>query len=86
MAISIRLATSSEREICVRLLTAQLVEHNLPVDPIGIAYSGDLAVAPHSAAWLLLAELDGASVGIMLANQIVSVASSGVTFCIYAGK
>ena len=82
MAISVRRATSSDRETCVRLLTAQLVEHELPADPAGIAAGVDLAFAPHSPAWLLLAELDGTAVGIVLANQIVSVEKCGYTLWI----
>ena len=82
MAISVRRATSSDRETCVRLLIAQLVEHELPADPAGVAAGVDLAFAPHSPAWLLLAELDGAAVGIILANQIVSVEKCGYTLWI----
>ena len=82
MAISVRRVTSSDRETCVRLLTAQLVEHELPADPAGIAAGVDLAFAPHSPAWLLLAELDGKAVGIILANQIVSVEKCGYTLWI----
>ncbi len=79
MAISVRAANWGDREDCVRLLAAQLVEHNLPADPAGIGNGVDLALAPHSPAWLLLAELDNVPVGILLANQIVSVEKCGYT-------
>ena len=39
----------------------------------------ELAFTPHSLIWLLLAELDGVAVGILLANQIVSVEKGGYT-------
>jgi GNAT superfamily N-acetyltransferase len=79
MSISVRVAGPADRETCIRLLIAQLVEHTLPADPAGIAGGVDLAFAPHSPAWLLLAELDGVPVGIVLANQIVSVEKCGYT-------
>ena len=79
MSISVRVAGPADRETCIRLLTAQLVEHDLPADPAGIAGGMDLAFAPHSPAWVLLAELDGVPVGIVLANQIVSVEKYGYT-------
>ena len=79
MAISIRRATSSDREACIGLLTAQLIEHNLGADRAGVAVGVDLALAPHSPGWLLLADLDGVAVGVMLANQIVSVEKYGAS-------
>ena len=79
MAITVRAAGPADREACVGLLTAQLVEHHLPADPAGIAAGVDLALAPHSPAWLLLAEREGVPVGIVLANQIVSVEQCGYT-------
>ena len=57
VAISVRLAKRGDRETCVRLLTALLVEHSLPVDPAGIRNGVEL-FTPHSPAWLLLAGLD----------------------------
>lgn len=78
MSITVRRARPADRETCVRLLTAQLVEHDLPADPTGIGDGVDLAFAAHSA-WLLLAELHGVPVGIVLANQIVSVEKCGYT-------
>ena len=79
MSISVRTAGPADRQTCIRLLIAQLLEHELPADPAGIGGSVDFALAPHSPAWLLLAELDGAPVGIVLANQIVSVEKDGYT-------
>ena len=77
MAISIRRATSSDREACIGLLTAQLIEQNLPADRAGVVVAVDLALAPPSPGWLLLADLDGVAVGVMLANQIVSAEKYG---------
>jgi ribosomal protein S18 acetylase RimI-like enzyme len=75
--ISIRAVTGPDRDLAVRLLTAQLVEHALPADPGGIGRGIDLALEPGSPAWLLLAERSGEAVGITLANQIVSVEKYG---------
>lgn len=82
MSTSVRPARAADRETCIRLLTAQLIEHALPADPAGIAAGVDLALTPYSPAWLLLAVVDGAPVGIMLANQIVSVEKCGYTLWI----
>ena len=79
MSISVRPATPADRETCVRLLVAQLVEHDLPADSVGIGSGVDLAFIPHSPAWLLLAEVDGVAVGVVLANQVVSVEKYGYT-------
>ena len=79
MSTTVRAALPADRETCIRLLTAQLVEHALPADPAGIARGVDLALAPHSAAWLLLGERAGAPIGIVLANQVVSVEKGGHT-------
>jgi GNAT superfamily N-acetyltransferase len=78
MSLLIRPATDSDREICAKLLAAQLVEHHLEADPTGIAHGITLALAPHSPAMLLLAFQDHAPVAIFLANQIVSVEKSGL--------
>jgi GNAT superfamily N-acetyltransferase len=79
MSISVRAASLADRETCIRLLIAQLLEHDLPADQAGVGAAVDLAFAQHSPAWLLLAELDGVAVGIILANQIVSVEKCGYT-------
>jgi hypothetical protein len=79
MSISVRTASPADREVCIRLLIAQLLEHDLSADPAGIGGAVDLAFTLHSPAWLLLAELDGVAVGIILANQIVSVEKCGYT-------
>ncbi len=77
MSISVRPATPADRETCIRLLIAQLLEHELSADPVGIGGGVDLVFTPHSPAWLLVAELDGAAVGVVLANPIVSVEKYG---------
>jgi GNAT superfamily N-acetyltransferase len=73
----VRRATSADREVAHRLLTAQLVEHRLPADAAGISRGIDAALAPHSSAWLWLAERQGRPAGIFLANRIVSVEKGG---------
>jgi GNAT superfamily N-acetyltransferase len=73
----LRPATAADREVAHALLTAQLIEHALPADPEGITRGIELALAPHSCAWLWLAERGGRAVGIFLANQIVSVERAG---------
>lgn len=79
MSVSVRAANRTDRETCVRPLVAQLTEHNLPADPARVGDGVELAFTPHSLIWLLLAELDGVAVGILLANQIVSVGKGGYT-------
>jgi GNAT superfamily N-acetyltransferase len=73
MALVVRPALDTDRPSAVDLMVAQLVEHQLPADREAIASAVALALAPHSAAWLLLALRDDAPVGILLANQEVSV-------------
>jgi len=51
----------------------------LPANPDGISRGIDRALAPHSPAWLWLAERDGRAVAVFLANQIVSVERGGFT-------
>jgi ribosomal protein S18 acetylase RimI-like enzyme len=75
--LEIRFATDEDASVAVRLLTAQLVEHHLPADPAGVARGVELARLPHSPAWLLLAWRGEQAVGILLANQIVTVEKSG---------
>jgi GNAT superfamily N-acetyltransferase len=79
MSVSVRAANRTDRETCVRPSVAQLTEHNLPADPARAGDGVELAFTPHSLIWLLLAELDGVAVGILLANQIVSVGKGGYT-------
>jgi GNAT superfamily N-acetyltransferase len=73
MALVIRRALDADRPSAVDLMVAQLVEHQLPADRDAIANAVALALAPHSPAWLLLALCDGVPVGILLANQDISV-------------
>ena len=79
MPLRIRRAAPTDREAVHDLLTAQLVEHALPADPEQIGRGLDAAFRSGSPAWLLLAERDGAAVGVFLANQIVSVEKGGET-------
>ncbi len=83
MALIIRAAGPADRATAHRLLTAQLIEHHLPADPDGVAPDGvargiDIALAPHSPAWLWLAERDATPVAIFLANEIASVERGGL--------
>jgi ribosomal protein S18 acetylase RimI-like enzyme len=78
MDLVFRVAGQADREVAHRLLTAQLVEHQLPADPDGVARGIECALVPHSPAWLWLAERDGQPVAIFLANQIVSVERGGL--------
>src|SRR5256886_3856685 len=59
MELVLRPATEGDRDTAHRLLTAQLVEHRLPADPDGVARGIDLALAPHSPAWLWLGQREG---------------------------
>jgi ribosomal protein S18 acetylase RimI-like enzyme len=73
MSLTIRRAAEADRSGAVELLAAQLVEHHLAADREAIARAVDLALAPHSPAWLLLALRGGQPLGVLLANQEVSV-------------
>jgi GNAT superfamily N-acetyltransferase len=77
METTFRRATSADRDVAHRLLTAQLVEHRLPADAEGIRRGIDAALVPHSPAWLWVAEREGRAVGIFLGNRIVSVEKGG---------
>jgi len=77
MNLVLRPATSADRGTAHRLLTAQLIEHHLPADPDGVTRGIDLALAPHSCAWLWLAEREGRPAAIFLANEIASVERGG---------
>ena len=82
MSLRIRRAKPGDRTIVHALLTAQLIEHDLPADPDRIDRGLDAALRPGSPAWLRLAERDGEPVGVLLANQIVSVEKGGETLWI----
>ncbi len=78
MGLAIRTAGPADRATAHRLLTAQLIEHCLPADSDGVARGIDSALAPHSPAWLWLAERNGTPVAIFLANEIASVERGGL--------
>ena len=82
MSLRIRPAEPPDRAIVHALLTAQLVEYDLPFDPDRIDRGLDAALRAGSPAWLLLAERDSKPVGVLLANQIVSVEKGGETLWI----
>jgi GNAT superfamily N-acetyltransferase len=77
MTLRVRNAEPADRAIVHALLTAQLIEHDLPAESDRIDRGLDAAFRAGSAAWLLLAERDGKPVGVLLANQIVSVEKGG---------
>jgi ribosomal protein S18 acetylase RimI-like enzyme len=77
MTLRVRNAEPADRAIVHALLTAQLIEHDLPAESDRIDRGLDAAFRAGSAAWLLLAERVGKPVGVLLANQIVSVEKGG---------
>ena len=79
MPVRVRRATSADRSVLRGLLAAQLVEHRLAAEPERIDRGLDAVFRPGSPAWLLLAERDGAAVGVFLGNRIVSVEKGGET-------
>jgi len=78
MDLVLRRAGEVDRDVAHGLLTAQLIEHRLPADPEGVARGIDCVLAPHSPAWLWLAEREGRPVAVFLANQIASVERGGL--------
>jgi len=50
MSISVRPTTPADRETSIRLLIAQLIEHDLSADPVGTGSGVDLAFIPYSPA------------------------------------
>src|SRR6266566_1605002 len=77
MQLVIRRAVESDGEVAARLLVAQLLEHHLHAVAQGVARGIELAME-REAAWLLLASFGEESVGIFLANEIVSVEQAGI--------
>ena len=82
MTLRIRRAEPADRTTVHALLTAQMIEHGLRAEPVRIDRGLDAAFRLGSRAWLLLAERDGKPVGVLLANQIVSVEKGGETLWI----
>jgi ribosomal protein S18 acetylase RimI-like enzyme len=79
MATHVRFATAADLDSALRLLVAQLQEHQLPVDEEGMRRTLAQVTQPGASwAWLLLAERDGEPVGVCLANRILSVEWAGV--------
>jgi ribosomal protein S18 acetylase RimI-like enzyme len=77
MNLRVRSAEPADRAVVHALLTAQLIEHDLPADRDRIDRGLDAAFRRGSPAWLVLAERNGKPVGVLLANQIVSVEAGG---------
>lgn len=75
--LEVRAATGSDRAAVIRLLTAQLREHQLPVDEDGVARAVELALTHGASAWLVVATLHGLPAGVLLANPILSVEKGG---------
>lgn len=82
MSLRIRQAGRADRDVVHALLTAQMLEHHLPAEPDRIGRGLDAAFRSGSAAWLLLAEREDQAVGVLLANQLVSVEKGGETLWI----
>ena len=82
MSLRVRSAEPADRVIVHALLTAQMIEHQLPAEPARIDRGLDAAFRAGTPAWLLIAERDGKPVGVLLANQIVSVEKGGETLWI----
>lgn len=80
--IVVKRAGSADRDVLRQLLTAQLVEHDLPAEAERIERGLDVALAEHSPAWLLLAEREGVAAGVCLANRGASVEKGGATLWI----
>jgi GNAT superfamily N-acetyltransferase len=77
-ALDIRPATASDRDAVVRLLTAQLAEHDIPIegDVLAGAVDGLLARAERGA--ILVALRDGAAIGVAVMSQTWTVEHGGV--------
>jgi ribosomal protein S18 acetylase RimI-like enzyme len=78
----VRAATAADRGAAIRMLTAQLAEHQLPADDDGIAGAVELCLAHGSSAWLVMALASGLPAGVLLANPIVSVEHGGIALWI----
>ena len=78
----VRAATVADRGALIRLMSAQLEEHRLPVDADGIARGVELALAAGSSAWLVLATLAGIPAAALLGNPNVSVEKGGAVLWI----
>ena len=76
-ATEIRAATVEDRGPLVRLLTASAREAGLAVPDDSIARAVELALAPRSSAWLVVARRGGVHVGALLANPAVSPRAGG---------
>src|SRR3954471_1148129 len=77
MDLVIRPAVRSDQDITARLLIAQLAEHHLVADRVGVEQGIGLAMGRETA-WLLLAFGGEEAVGVFLGNEIVSVEQAGV--------
>jgi GNAT superfamily N-acetyltransferase len=75
--VQVRFAAPDQLDTAHGLLTAQLVEHGLPVDALAMTKTLKLIVASGSSAWLVMASRDAQVVGICLANRILSVEKGG---------
>jgi ribosomal protein S18 acetylase RimI-like enzyme len=78
MTFHVRRAGAADHAVLARLMTAQLVEHDLPADAARVNRGLDVALAPDSPAWLFLAEDQGAALGVMLAQRCASVEKGGL--------
>ncbi|HUJ24948.1 MAG TPA: GNAT family N-acetyltransferase [Myxococcales bacterium] len=75
--LEVRRAGAGDARTAASLLTAQLADHALPIEPAGIDRAVGLCFAAGSPATLLLAFAQGEPVGICLANWLVSAERGG---------
>ncbi len=80
--VEVRAATVADRAAVIRLLGAQMGEHEIPVEEAGTERAVELALAAGGVAWLTVATISGMVVGVMLANPIVSVEHGGAALWI----
>jgi GNAT superfamily N-acetyltransferase len=80
--IEVRAATVADRAAVIRMLAAQMEEHAIPVEEDGTARAVELALAPSSVAWLLIATVGGIPAGVLLANPLVSIEHGGASLWI----
>jgi ribosomal protein S18 acetylase RimI-like enzyme len=81
-AVEVRAATVNDRASVIRLLGAQMNEHEIPVEEAGTERAVELALSAGGSAWLTVATISGMVVGVMLANPIVSVEFGGAALWI----
>jgi GNAT superfamily N-acetyltransferase len=82
--LEVRAATAEDRAAVVRLVAASLKERGSegggggePLDVAGVERAVELALAPRSLAWLVVARRSGVLCGVLLANPSISPLHGG---------